>query len=132
MGNRVVVGFQNRKDEPIIYLYQHWGDETESALADAIYMAVARWSDPDYATRIVISRLVANDWKQELGYGISVNRFAYPDYETIKIVRWEEKVVTTNSSDDPETEISRQDLESFVIRNLPKTRLVGSGFDKKG
>ena len=131
MGNRVVVGFQNRKDDPIIYLYQHWGDERESALADAIYMAVARWGDPDYATRIVISRLIADDWKQETGYGIAVNHFAYPDYETIKIVRWEEKVVTTNSSDDPEVEISRQDLEDFVVGNLPATRLVDSGFDKK-
>jgi hypothetical protein len=116
MGNRVVVGFQNQVDEPIIYLYQHWGNETKEALADAIAHAEGRWSDPSYATRIVISRLIGDDWSQNLGFGISVNSFAYPDYETIQVVEWESGLVTTRKTDDPKEILFSETIESFVKR----------------
>ena len=122
MGNRVVVGFQNRKDDPIIYLYQHWGDERKSTIANAVFSACSRWSSPDYATRIVISKLIGNDWDKPLGYGLSVNHFAQPDFDTIFIVRWEEKLVTTNSADDPEKELAVEDLQDFALYAEPATR----------
>ena len=122
MGNRVVVGFQNRKDDPIIYLYQHWGDERKSTIANAVFSACSRWSSPDYATRIVISKLIGNDWDKPLGYGLSVNHFAQPDFDTIFIVRWEEKLVTTNSADEPEKELAVEALQDFALYAEPATR----------
>jgi hypothetical protein len=66
--------------------------------------------------------LIGNDWNEPLGHGLSVNHFAQPDYDTIFIVRWEEKVVTTNSADDPEKQIAVEDLQDFALYAEPATR----------
>ena len=121
MGNRVVVGFQNRIDDPIIYLYQHHGDERKEALASAISSAQSRWTDADYATRIVISQLIGDDWSQNLSYGLSVNRFAYPDYPTIYVVEWERGLVTTRNTDNPAEVLGSETIAEFASYE-PATR----------
>lgn len=57
-----------------IVLYQHWGGyQMMHNLATALDKARPRWTDESYATRIIISNLIGDDWSQELGYGISTH-----------------------------------------------------------
>ena len=115
MGDRAVVGFKANPESPIIYLYSHWaGSEMDDLIAKALEKAEPRWTDSDYATRIVISQVIAEDWDSKLGWGISVDVFAYPDYSTIKVVEWSEGVVTTRLTDNPDTIIESQTLSQFV------------------
>ncbi len=115
MGDRAVVGFKAKESSPVIYLYSHWaGSEMDALLANAIEKAESRWSDSDYATRIVISQLIADDWKSTTGWGISVDTFAYPDYETIKVVEWSKGIVTTRNTDSPEDVIHTDTLSDFI------------------
>lgn len=56
---------------PKVVLYSHWGADTwEVDLACALSVAEPRWDDPSYATRIVISNLIGEQWKSEIGFGI--------------------------------------------------------------
>jgi len=56
---------------PKVVLYSHWGADTwEVDLASALSVAEPRWDDPSYATRIVISNLIGEQWKSLLGFGI--------------------------------------------------------------
>jgi hypothetical protein len=115
VGDRAVVGFQAKPNSPTIYLYSHWaGSEMDTLLASALDKAQGRWSDADYATRIVISQIIADDWKSQLGWGISVDTFAYPDYETIKVVEWSRGIVSTRATQSPEIEIASDTLSDFV------------------
>lgn len=115
MGDRAVVGFKANPESPVIYLYSHWaGSDMTFLVAKALEKAEPRWNDSDYATRIVISQLIAEDWNSETGWGISVDTFAYPDYPTILVVEWSEKVVTTRPTDHPETVIHSECLSEFV------------------
>jgi len=50
-----------------------------NTLAEALASARPRWSDEGYATRIIISQIIGNDWKEETGYGLYVNEI--PDNE---------------------------------------------------
>ena len=56
---------------PSVVLYSHWGADTwEVDLACALSVAEPRWDDPSYATRIVISNLIGEQWKSLTGFGI--------------------------------------------------------------
>jgi hypothetical protein len=56
---------------PSVVLYSHWGADTwEVDLACALSVAEPRWDDTSYATRIVISNLIGEQWKSEIGFGI--------------------------------------------------------------
>ena len=95
MGDRAVFGFKADNDSETIYLYSHWGGANRANdLSDAIDAARPRWSDGAYATRIALSRLVGDQWSQELGFGISVGSFCEPDYSTMHVVNWAAKTVT--------------------------------------
>ena len=118
MGNRVVVGFQNRKDDPIIYLYQHWGDERKSTIANAVFSACSRWNDPDYGTRIVVSQIVGDSWNDTLGFGLSVNHFAMPDYDTIQVVEWHSQSVSTRITSMPSVVVKSVPLEHFCLERV--------------
>ena len=115
MGDRAVVGFKADAESPVIYLYSHWaGSELDDLLADALTKAEPRWSDDSYATRIVISQLVGDDWRSETGWGISVGTFSYPDYQTIKVVEWSEKIISERLTDDPEKVIHTDTFADFI------------------
>jgi hypothetical protein len=115
MGDRAVVGFKADAESPVIYLYSHWaGSDMDFLLAQALEKAEPRWSDSDYATRIVISHLISDDWKSLTGWGISVNTFAYPDYQTIKVVEWSEGIVSERLTDSPDTVIHTDTFADFV------------------
>ena len=56
-------------------------------LAAAVEKARPRWSDEGYATRIAISRLVADDWTSETGWGIYANVIMDNEHK-IPVIDW--------------------------------------------
>jgi hypothetical protein len=80
MGDRVNIGFRTEKDD-ILYLYQHWGGYNHlKRLAEALEAAGPRLSDPGYATRIVISRMIGDDWQSLTGHGLYINEVTGGEY----------------------------------------------------
>ena len=70
MGDRIVYSIKQDKDLSV-NLYCHWGGyDRFAALANALHAAEPRWNDGSYATRIIISQLIGDNWSQELGFGI--------------------------------------------------------------
>ena len=115
MGDRAVVGFKADAESPVIYLYSHWaGSELDALLADALTKAQPRWTDYSYATRIVISQLIGDDWKSETGWGISTGSFSYPDYKTIKVVEWDLGIISERLTDNPESVVHTETLGDFI------------------
>ena len=71
MGDRTNTVFRMADGSDIV-LYQHDGGYQMMAnLAAALDAARNRWNDESYATRIIISNLIGEDWNQEYSYGIS-------------------------------------------------------------
>ena len=70
MGDRIVYSIKQDKDLSV-NLYCHWGGYDRFVdLARALQAAEPRWNDGSYATRIIISQLIGDQWDQELGFGI--------------------------------------------------------------
>ena len=127
MGDRMVIGFQAKSAEPIIYLYAQWGGQSQKEiLVNALQKSESRWTDSDYATRICISQIVGDSWKDTLGFGISVNHFCSPDYDTIQVVEWHTGKVSIREASNPANILSKISLENFCE---PDT-LVKEQFDK--
>ena len=81
MGDRANFGIK-QADGNTIFVYGHWaGHEMLARFAKAINRAdsAGRIGDDAYATRIIISDLIGDDWSQDLSWGISINTF--PDNE---------------------------------------------------
>jgi hypothetical protein len=127
MGDRMVVGFQAKSAEPTIYLYAQWGGEAQKEiLVNALQKSESRWTDADYATRICISQIVGDSWKDTLGFGISVNNFCSPDYDTIQVVEWHKGKVSIRETSNPENVLEEITLETFCQDDT----LVKKQFDK--
>jgi hypothetical protein len=78
MGDRANFGIK-QADGNIIFVYGHWaGHQMLARFAKAIDRAVdaGRIGDDAYATRIIISDLIGEDWNQDLRWGITVNTLA--------------------------------------------------------
>jgi hypothetical protein len=87
MGDRANFGFKQSNGETII-LYGHWaGHDMLKNLAKAVETARPRWIDEAYATRIVVSQLVGNDWTSETGWGLSVNTILDNEHK-IPVIDW--------------------------------------------
>lgn len=70
MGDRIVYTIKQDSDLAV-NLYSHWGGYSRFVdLARALKAAEPRWNDGAYATRIIISQLIGDEWNQELGFGI--------------------------------------------------------------
>ena len=74
MGARVVFQIDSGAGNSIC-LYSHWGalsarEDVERALVKA--MPRIEVEDYEYATRIIVSSLIGNDWDSDLGYGLYV------------------------------------------------------------
>jgi len=123
----MVVGFQAKSADPIIYLYAQWGGEAQKEiLVNALQKSESRWTDADYATRICISQIVGDSWNDTLGFGISVNNFCSPDYNTIQVVEWDTGKVSIREASDPENVLGEISLETFCQDET----LVKEQFDK--
>lgn len=70
MGDRIVYSIKQDQDLSI-NLYSHWGgyDRFET-LARALQAAQPRWTDSSYATRIIVSQIVGDQWESETGFGL--------------------------------------------------------------
>lgn len=87
MGDRANFGFKQSNDETII-LYGHWaGHEMLSNLAEAVDKARPRWTDESYATRIVISNLIGDNWHETTGWGLTVNNILDNEHK-IPVIDW--------------------------------------------
>jgi hypothetical protein len=123
----MVVGFQAKSAEPTIYLYAQWGGEAQKEiLVNALQKSESRWTDADYATRICISQIVGDSWNDTLGFGISVNNFCSPDYDTIQVVEWHKGKVSIRETSNPENVLEEITLETFCQDDT----LVKEQFDK--
>jgi hypothetical protein len=61
-----------------------------------------------------MSQIIGDEWKGSLGFGVSVNNFAYPDYPTIQVVEWHNNCVSTRNTDNPSIEVASTPLDDFV------------------
>ena len=123
----MVIGFQAKSAEPTIYLYAQWGGEAQKEiLVNALQKSESRWTDADYATRICISQIVGDSWNDTLGFGISVNNFCSPDYDTIQVVEWHKGKVSIREASDPKNVLEEITLETFCQDET----LVKEQFDK--
>ena len=123
----MVVGFQAKSADPIIYIYSQWGGESQKEiLVNALQKSESRWTDSDYATRICISQIVGDSWNDTLGFGISVNNFCSPDYDTIQVVEWHKGKVSIRETSNPENVLEEITLETFCQDDT----LVKDQFDK--
>lgn len=116
MGDRAVIGFKAHKEDIPVFVYSHWGgsDRYRDAMR-AIEVARPRWDDAAYATRIGISQIVAGNWADEVGFGISAghNTFAQPDYDDVILVTWDTRTVELVSADDSKDVTAAFTFESF-------------------
>ena len=93
MGDRANWGFAKEAGAPILNLYSHWdGSERRTLLANALAYSRPRWDDEGYATRIVISQIIGDQWSRETGYGLTVNELGDNSYPYL-IVFWKEQKV---------------------------------------
>ena len=71
MGDRTNTIFRMENGSDVV-LYQHNGGyQMMHNLATALDASRSRWNDEPYATRIIISNLIGDNWQGETGYGIS-------------------------------------------------------------
>ncbi|NCW94744.1 MAG: hypothetical protein EBW79_07175, partial [Actinobacteria bacterium] len=67
MGDRIVYTIKQDKNLSV-NLYSHWGGHDRfEALANALRAAEPRWNDTSYATRIIVSQLIGDQWNEETG-----------------------------------------------------------------
>ena len=70
MGDRIVYTIKQDKDLSV-NLYSHWGGyDRFITLANALKAAEPRWDDTAYATRIIVSYLIGDQWAEETGFGL--------------------------------------------------------------
>ena len=87
MGDRANFGFKQSNGETIV-LYGHWaGHDMLGNLASAVETARPRWTDEAYATRIVISNLVGDNWHELIGWGLTVNSILDNEHK-IPVIDW--------------------------------------------
>ena len=93
MGDRTNWGFVQELGAPVINLYGHWaGAERRELLANAMREAKPRWSDPGYATRIVMSQIIGDQWNSEYNWGVYVDQLGDNENPYL-MVFWEPQVV---------------------------------------
>ena len=100
MGDRAHVGIRT-SDNDTIYLYLHWGGlDRHQIMSHAISHAMSRDNDESYFTRILISRVIAEDNDKYTGVGMSVNRImAMGDGYDIPIYDYTDKTVSVYEED---------------------------------
>ena len=98
MGDRANFGFR-QSNENVVFLYGHWaGHNMLSQLAEAVAVARPRWTDESYATRIAISQLIDEDWKQELGWGLHINEIGDNEHK-VPVIDWTNQTFTLYEED---------------------------------
>ena len=123
MGDRANFGFKQSNGD-VIVLYGHWaGYEMMAKLAQAVEIAEQRWTDESYATRIVISNLIGDEWTSLTGWGLAVNSILDNEHK-IPVIDWRTGTMSLHeeASWDEDTKVKGMmdepmfvmDLQSFV------------------
>lgn len=134
MGDRANFGIK-QADGNTIFVYGHWaGGNMLAKFANAIDRVVdaGRLGDDAYATRIIISDLIGDDWSQDLGWGITINTLAdnehkVPVYDlandtvTLYDADWRTAVLT-----DKIVEFSREDFVRKYAKDKAFLEYVGA------
>jgi hypothetical protein len=114
MGDRMIIGFKESAEAHTLYLYGHWAGSEQLGLTRQVLEASrARWDDPAYATRIGVSVIVGDEWRNETGYGLSVDTFTYPDYPSYRQVIWDAKQVQICDTETHEV-LKAQSFQEFL------------------
>jgi hypothetical protein len=116
MGDRAVAGVKATSTSPIIFMYSHHGgSDQDSIFADALAKAERRWSDDSYATRIIMSQLVGNEWNEETGFGMYVGGTAHgSDYHYILIADLETQQVLICDNDNSDDVVAQIPFADFI------------------
>jgi hypothetical protein len=72
MGDRIQIFFPQNG----VYLYSHWGGESELYAVQKALKKQWRWQDPTYLARIVFCEMVKGEAMEETGYGIGTKQHA--------------------------------------------------------
>ena len=118
MGDRANFGIR-QADGNTIFVYGHWaGQNMLARFAKAIDRVVdaGRMGDDAYATRIIISDLIGEDWNQDMRWGITINTLADNEHK-IPVFDLANDTVTLYNADfrtvtltDKIVEFSREDF----------------------
>jgi hypothetical protein len=112
MGDRANFGFKQSNGQTIV-LYGHWaGHGMLERLADAVEAARSRWTDESYATRIVVSHLVGDQWHETTGWGLSVNNILDNEHK-IPVIDWTKQTFSLH-----EEEPWSEDGNQFTVRGM--------------
>jgi hypothetical protein len=86
-------------------------------LAQAVETARPRWSDESYATRIVISNLIGDNWHELTGWGLTVNNILDNEHK-IPVIDWRTQTFSLHeeASWDEDTKVrGMQDEPMFTM-----------------
>ena len=116
MGDRAVAGFRAKSATPTMFLYQHWsGEEQNRWFAEALGAARPRWSDDSYATRIMVSQLVGDQWTSETGFGLYVGGTSHgADYNYILIADFEKQMVLVCENDNSDNVLAEISFDDYI------------------
>ena len=123
MGDRANFGFVQPNGNTIV-LYGHWAVHNMLAqLAESVFKARHRLSDPAYATRITISQMINNDWNSETGWGLHVNEIGDNEHK-IAIVDFDQQTFSLheeaprNDKDNKVNGMSNQPIFTMDLSNF--------------
>lgn len=115
MGNRANVKVIQYENATPLYLYTHWsGSIWNIELAKALKFGESRWDDEAYLTRILISRMYAEDVNETIGGGIGVDYIPDNENPIIIVDIGTRTVYLEGSEDDAET------FREYVSREHPE------------
>jgi hypothetical protein len=118
MGDRAVFGFRAYEDEPLVFLYSHWGGASqESDLAEALAFATPRHNDGSYGMRMMLTHLTRDAGEGDTGYGISAGTSRTSvagDYDFMYIVDFPTRKVQLVYSTDLTNVISEAGFDEFI------------------
>jgi hypothetical protein len=100
MGDRANFGIKTSENDTI-FIYLHWGGtDRHEIMANAISYAMTRDNDESYFTRILVSRIIAEDWNSETGSGMSINKLpAMGDWDDIPVYNYTDKTISIYQED---------------------------------
>lgn len=90
-----------------MYLYTHWGgSQMPLRLQEALTFGRPRWGDDSYLTRIVVSRIIGDQWNSETGHGLTLfpTDSEYPNLE----LDLDAETVSINGHTTPSRSTSKQ------------------------
>ena len=126
MGDRANFGIK-QADGNTIFVYGHWaGHQMLARFAKALYRVdvAGRIGDNAYATRIIISDLIGDDWSQDYSWGITINTLADNEHK-VPVFDLANDTVTLYgadwSSNVPGAKIVEFSREDFVRRYTKDT-----------